>query len=87
MCINLFMYLCMHVKTALHLAVLDAPTKHLQDIIRLLLIVGADLSIESNSGMTAHAVAVEQSNQIALDTFEEFQKAAADATIQVYISM
>eukprot|EP01036_Dinobryon_divergens_P027499 gene27498-36283_t len=68
--------------TALHLAVLDAPTKHLQDIIRLLLIVGSDLSIESNSGMTAHAVALEQSNQVALDTFEEFQKAAADATIQ-----
>ena len=69
------------------MAVLDAPTKHLQDIIRLLLIVGADLSIMSNSGLTAHAVALEQSNQLALDTFEEFQKAAVDSSIQVYISI
>ena len=70
---------------ALHLAVLDAPSKHLQDIIRLLLIVGADLSIQSNTGLTAHSVALENSNQLALDTFEEFQKAAIDSSIQVCI--
>ena len=64
------------------MAALDAPEKHLEDIIRLLLIVGADQSIQSNKGLTARDIATQNSNQKALEVLDEFQRAANDPSLQ-----
>eukprot|EP00597_Dinobryon_sp_UTEXLB2267_P008078 CAMPEP_0170084984 /NCGR_PEP_ID=MMETSP0019_2-20121128/20002_1 /TAXON_ID=98059 /ORGANISM="Dinobryon sp., Strain UTEXLB2267" /LENGTH=232 /DNA_ID=CAMNT_0010301261 /DNA_START=177 /DNA_END=875 /DNA_ORIENTATION=- len=68
--------------TALHLAVLDAPEKGLVDVLRHLLVVGANPNLQCNRGRTAVDIATNNSHNIALDIFSEFDRARNDPSLQ-----
>lgn len=55
---------------------MDCPTKHVKEIITLLLIAGSDQSLKSNSGKTAEEIARENNNEEALAGFFEYEEAS-----------
>lgn len=73
---------------ALHLAVLDAPEESLADALRLLLVVGADESLQCKNGETALDIAMKSFNKTALGIFTEFENAREDQSLQsIYLSL
>jgi hypothetical protein len=60
---------------------MDTPKKFVTEIIRLLLIVGADGSIECNENKIAVMIAQESGNTEALVAFEEFEKSKLEPVL------